>query len=280
MSQQKRSINRSSFGELDYPGSASSSPKSSAPIRPSSSSSSTSSSGPPGADDGNDNIDLSTKLLLSLQRISIIENLATKLMLENNELKKKQPSIESSALFDMMKTNVKTTLNELIETNVEATQLLVQHHSNNLQQDGDNNNKVAANKIVEQNKKQQDERNGGPDGDMISLMTGDLICLQHDEISSSGFMLGDLSLLTLGIKPENGNKTNPRFNDGIFRLCSALNFRARTEKRRGHKARNSSQSFLARQKSDARMTDITSAVFREKLENQQNAEYLEGLSQG
>lgn len=46
------------------------------------------------------------------------------------------------------------------------------------------------------------------------------------EAGSRGLLLGDTSLKTVGVKIEpQGGELNPRFIDGVFRICTSLNYR-------------------------------------------------------
>mmetsp|Transcript_2615 Transcript_2615/g.3205 ORF Transcript_2615/g.3205 Transcript_2615/m.3205 type:complete len:705 (+) Transcript_2615:139-2253(+) len=119
--------------------------------------------------------------------------------------------------------------------------------------------------------------NGESTGRMISLMSGDEISLFHDDGGTRGYTLGDPSLRSVGIKPEDmTNSMNPRFIDGVFRICTGLNYRARTEGRKMRKAiKQAGDSSEYKSEYNPKL-----AKRRESLEESQNAEHVEQLSRG
>jgi hypothetical protein len=114
-------------------------------------------------------------------------------------------------------------------------------------------------------------------GEMISLMAGDLIWFRTDDSGCKGFVLGDDSLKTVGVEPDDQiGSISPRFFEGVFRICTGLNYRSKTEVGKMNKAIRQAEI-----KSEAiKEFNPDLARKREALEAAQNLEQLEKLSRG
>jgi hypothetical protein len=67
---------------------------------------------------------------------------------------------------------------------------------------------------------------------IVPLHQGDLVNLRQNNDSQRGIVLGDISLRTVGIQPEDPDSFQPeaslRLGDGLFRLCPHFNYRYRS----------------------------------------------------
>jgi hypothetical protein len=122
--------------------------------------------------------------VILLQRISVLEKLTAKLMIENDELSEKVaalenkevPFSENSKLRDI-RSDVESTLNEVMKS-YDVTKLESQASAAAAAaasaQAGSADITGSFDGINQMSKDKTDE------SEMISLMTGDLICLRHD----------------------------------------------------------------------------------------------------
>jgi hypothetical protein len=67
---------------------------------------------------------------------------------------------------------------------------------------------------------------------IVPLHQGDLVHLRQHNDTQRGIVLGDISLRTVAIQPEDPDSSQPegslRLADGLFRLCPRFNYRFRS----------------------------------------------------